>query len=166
MLFKVLDENGHSCNGGDATWPLPEDGKPGEWMPAIQELTPCNSGYHLVRAGGLLDWLGPRIWVAEGRGAHVHKDEHVEVYESARLVQATAWNDHKARLLACEYAERVLPLFEKKYPDDKRPRKAIEMAKMYAGGHVSAEGLAAARDAAWDAARDDQNKRLTAMVVR
>lgn len=31
--------------------------------------------------------------------------------------------------LACDFAERVLPLFEARYPDDKRPREAIEAAR-------------------------------------
>ena len=32
----------------------------------------------------------------------------------------------------CDIAERVLPIFEKTYPEDKRPREAIEAARQYA----------------------------------
>ena len=38
----------------------------------------------------------------------------------------------KLVLIACECAELVLPIFEKAYPKDDRPRKAIEAARAYA----------------------------------
>jgi len=56
------------------------------------------------------------------------------------------------RLFACDCAARVLPIYEAKYPDDMRPREAIETARLYARGEVDSGQLAAARDAAWDAA--------------
>jgi len=31
--------------------------------------------------------------------------------------------------LACDFAEHVLPIFEQEFPDDDRPRKAIEAAR-------------------------------------
>jgi len=55
------------------------------------------------------------------------------------------------RFLACGYAERVLPIFEKKYPEDSRPKDCIEVAKRYAVGEATKEDLDAARAAAWDA---------------
>jgi hypothetical protein len=59
-------------------------------------------------------------------------------------------------------AEQVIDIYEKKYPDDKRPREAIEAAKKCIGLKGAALAAAraagdAARDAAWaagDAARD------------
>src|SRR3990167_10062298 len=36
------------------------------------------------------------------------------------------------KLLACDYAEHVLPLYEAKYPSDSRPRHSIETARRYA----------------------------------
>ena len=56
------------------------------------------------------------------------------------------------RLIAADFAERVLPLFEAEYPDDDRPRKAIEAARAYARGEITKEQMAAAGAAAWDAA--------------
>ena len=38
----------------------------------------------------------------------------------------------KLVLCVCEIAERVLPIFEAEYPDDNKPRKAIEAARRYA----------------------------------
>jgi len=62
---------------------------------------------------------------------------------------------------ACRCAEHVLHFYEDKYPDDKRPRKAIEAAricitdKSWDAAEAAARAAeAAARDAAWAAARD------------
>jgi len=54
------------------------------------------------------------------------------------------------RLFACDCAEHVLPIFEKKYPNDVRVRDCISVARRYANGQATAEE----RDAAWAAARD------------
>ena len=61
------------------------------------------------------------------------------------------------RLLGCDRAERVLPIFESEHPEDLRPRHAIETARRYAIGDASKEelraaGWEAARAAGWDAA--------------
>jgi hypothetical protein len=57
------------------------------------------------------------------------------------------------RLLACDYAERVLSIFESEYPGDHRPRRAIETARRYATGDASKEELASASAAEEDAAK-------------
>jgi hypothetical protein len=61
--------------------------------------------------------------------------------------------EHVMREFACRQAESVLHLYEEKYPDDKRLRKAIDAARAYIRGEISDDELAAARDAARDAAR-------------
>ena len=58
------------------------------------------------------------------------------------------------RLLACDYAEDVLYIFEEKYPDDERPRLAIEAARKYTKGEIDKEELYAAADAVDAVARD------------
>ena len=67
-------------------------------------------------------------------------------------------DESKLRLFACDCAEQVLPLFERDYPEDKRPRMAIEMARRFANGKATREELdaawAAAMAAAWAAAVD------------
>jgi hypothetical protein len=56
--------------------------------------------------------------------------------------------NHKNRIRYAVYAaEQVVEIFEKKHPDDKRPRKAIEAAKA-----VSKKNNEVNRDAATDAA--------------
>ncbi len=70
------------------------------------------------------------------------------------LLHSNFFTDNELRLLACDFAEAVLPIFEKEYPNDNRPRNAIAVARRFANGDSSAEELAAARDAAWAAAGD------------
>jgi len=58
--------------------------------------------------------------------------------------------------IACQYKEHVLHIFEEMYPNDKRPRLAIEAARL-----CLTDNSAAARDAAWDAAASDAAARDT-----
>ena len=51
-------------------------------------------------------------------------------------------------------AERVLPYFEEKYPNDDRPRKAVEAARAWVRGEISLSDVRAAAFAAHAAARD------------
>jgi hypothetical protein len=60
-------------------------------------------------------------------------------------------NLHKIAIYA---AKLVLPIFEKEYPDDKRPRQAIKAKEMWLKGKISDGELDIARDAAWDAIRN------------
>ena len=55
------------------------------------------------------------------------------------------------RLIAADFAERVLHLFENKYPNDDRPRKAIEATRN--GNITDAAAYAASAAAAYAAAR-------------
>lgn len=59
-----------------------------------------------------------------------------------------------ARLLAADFAEHVLYLFETKRPEDHRPRRAIETARRFARGEATDQELLAARGAA-DKAADE-----------
>ena len=60
--------------------------------------------------------------------------------------------DKILRLFACDCAEHVLHIFEEHYPNDKRVRECIDVARRFAAGKATIGELAAARDAAWDAA--------------
>ena len=161
--FKVLSADNRSCNGGstDLAWSLPvenPDGTwtPGEWMPEIQgDLEFCANGYHLTDTEHLLDWLNASVYEAEPSKEMLEGNDKI-VCRSVRLLRKMHWSDRIARLFACDCAERVLPIYEKDYPKDKRPRQAIEVARRYAEGKASDSELAAAwtaaRAAAWDAA--------------
>ena len=71
-----------------------------------------------------------------------------------KMEDRKGWPTRKqAVLLACLFAEDVLPMFEKKYPDDNRPRRAIEIARLWCAGKATLDEIRAAWDAARDAAR-------------
>jgi len=53
------------------------------------------------------------------------------------------------RLLACDFAEMVLPLYESRYPRDMRPRNAIQATRAW----VRDQDAAGATEATWTAAR-------------
>ena len=151
-FYKVLAADGSACHGGSGKWHLPKGKRPGKWMPVIEDIVPCERGYHLVTLAQLPEWLGAVIWIAEGRGEHLEQS-YKHVFSQARLIgKVDSWDERAARLFACDCAERVLPLYETKYPDDTRPRHAIEVARRYAHGNATDEELAAAWDAAGDAA--------------
>jgi len=61
-------------------------------------------------------------------------------------------DDRTRRLFAADCAERVLPIYEKVYPCDDRPRKCIDTARRYANGEATQDELHAARSAAGSAA--------------
>lgn len=141
IFYKVTNLDGTPYHGGSGRWHLPKGSKPGKWMPKITPVVACKSGYHLVTIDQLLNWLGPTIWIAEGKGEHLkQKDKHV--FSEARLVQMTHWNKDSARLFAADCAERVLHIFEERYPTDSRPREAINAARMGITGEVAAAAAA------------------------
>jgi len=57
------------------------------------------------------------------------------------------------QLFACDCAERALPIFEASFPDDKRPRDAINTARRYIAGGAPESEFRVAEAAAWAAAR-------------
>lgn len=60
--------------------------------------------------------------------------------------------DKLSRLIACDIAELVLPVFEDKYPDDNSPRNAIDVARKYANGQATKDELNASAAAAFSVA--------------
>ncbi len=56
-----------------------------------------------------------------------------------------------ASQLAIEFAEQALPIFEKRRPNDARPRNAIQAARDYLDGKISLEELRTCRSHAADA---------------
>jgi hypothetical protein len=87
---------------------------------------------------------------AEARAWAIHAlsicDPELKTWETNRIV------DSLIRLMAADFAEEVLPIWQKYAPDDKRPELAIKAARDFANGRISREALAAAGDAAGDAA--------------
>jgi hypothetical protein len=156
-FYKVLNEDGTCYHGGQGAWPLPtqnEDGTwtPGEWMPALEgELVPCEHGYHVVGLEQLLSWIGPAVFEVEvADSERLQEDDKWVVRGPCRLVRRLPIGDREWRLFACDCAEQVLYLCG----DDQRPARAIAVARRYANGDATQDELAAAWDAALDAAWD------------
>ena len=114
-------------------------------LKAIREEGPCEI------FDDLLDYLGKTRTQAK----HDETPFSLAVVLESNGLDDTLWvldnvikDQRITRLLAADYADRVLHIFEAKYPDDDRPRKAIAAAR-----DLSID--AAARDsdmyAAWDA---------------
>ena len=144
-LFKCLKKGRVGPNAG-FQWP-----KPRTWVKAEGPLSVCENGIHLCRENDLIHWFNDEIYEAEYRGAErIDSDDKIVVREARLTKRLRTWNEKTARLFACDCAERALPIFEKKYPDDKRPRQAIETAREYANGKATKKELVAA----WAAARD------------
>ena len=55
--YKITGLNGEPLNGGSGNWHLPNGKKPGKWMLRVENVVACHSGYHLVEAGGIVEWL-------------------------------------------------------------------------------------------------------------
>ena len=149
-MFKVLNEDGSAYHGGGGKWHLPKGERPGRWMPRIENPVLCWRGYHLVEDAQLLGWLGPAIWVAEGRGQSI-SDGEKSVWQQARLLyRVEGWNERAARLFAADCAEHVAHLYT--LDTEWQPSQTIAVVRRYANGEATQEELAAARSAAWDAA--------------
>jgi hypothetical protein len=118
-----------------------------------KEAHACFGSYHKFAKfkGGVRKW---------GKDTPFPLSEVVEVCGlddalwALKIVLEKQEGDRIARVFACDCAERALPIFEKEYPNDKRPRLAIEVARHYASGQATEEQLTAARAAALAAAAE------------
>jgi len=68
--------------------------------------------------------------------------------------QCTDDNESIYRHMAADFAESVLHIYEADYPNDNRPRLAIQAARDFADGKIDDAAGDAARAAAWAAAGD------------
>jgi hypothetical protein len=139
---------------GDYSDHLPHGTRPGKWLPPITDPRPCARGYHVVRAAYLpAHWghEGSVLYVAEVRGAVVADTDKLAC-EQIRLVSRVGVLTRGVLVaFAADCAERVLPIFEARYPGDDRPRKAIEAARSgdaYAAYDAAIAAAIAANDAA------------------
>jgi len=164
-LYKVLGNKGVAHHGGSGRWHLPHGKRPGKWMPAVKgDIALCSNGYHLIPATSLLEWLGPTLYEAEGRGDQ-QTDSTKLAFREARLIRKFEhWNDRNARLFAADCAARALNRWRedfkaKRLQQDVDPRShaAVVIARQLAIGGVDeaarSAAESAAESAAWSAAR-------------
>ena len=121
----------------------------------LRDKSACESGYRkLAKHLGGINTYGADtpinlLTILESNG----------IDDAIWCLRATEQNcDRVARLMAADFAESVLHIYEKKCPNDNRPRLAIKAARDFANGLIDdsamAAAMAAARDAAMAAARD------------
>ena len=105
----------------------------------LQDLDACREGYEVfIKAHG-----DKTVTLTEAFNSNGWDD--IWWYIGAAYYYFSSEQKRDLRLLAADYAEDVLHIFEKESPEDSRPRQAIQASRDYANGLID--------DAAWDAAR-------------
>ena len=152
-LWKSLSAGLNSYHG-KKKWKI------GKWYKCRGELEMCKNGLHASeRVIDAMQYV-PMECLAkvEVRGENIQGDNK-QCYRKMKIVKTWHWKKEDGVALAIYAAELVIANFEKKYPDDDRPRKAIQAAKKWLrepteenqGAAESAARSAAesARSAAW-----------------
>lgn len=120
--WKFLRE-GFRSKKGNLKWKI------GVWNRVEGKLSMCENGLHCSRS--VFDAFryvrGEILARVECRGDHIIGTDK-ECWREMRVVKAYEWAKKDSVAIAIDAARLVLPIFEKIYPNDKRPRKAIEAA--------------------------------------
>ena len=127
-LYKWLNPD-RTTTYQHSKWPK----RVGVWTPDVSPRL-CERGWHLAIPIGIGEHarVGAVLWVAEGRGASDVQDDKI-AFTSARLVsEVGTLTQEIAVQWAAECAKRTLKHYEDKYPDDKRPREAVNAAIRWA----------------------------------
>ena len=156
LAFKFVHSDLKS-DSGDCQWEI------GEWKEHTEKLELCKSGFHASKNAGDAFYgywdLGERFFLVEYAGK-ILKGEDKLVAQKMRLIKEIDVNISRELAIFC--AEYSLKNYEVEYPNDKRPREAIDAAKNYLK-NPSKENLdklnaarsaaeSAAESAAWSAA--------------
>ena len=121
--------------------------KIGEWKKCDKNLRLCNDGFHCSKKPlDALRWVAGEILAIVETKGDVIKDTDKECWSNMRILKVYKWTKKDSVALSIYSAELVLKNYEKIYPDDDRPRKAIEAAK-----RVLEHDTAKNRSAAWSA---------------
>ena len=130
-----------------------------KWVPGQSRtlkgaIIPCQRGYHASPSlwQALTYAPGPVACRVELSGEIIPHNGDKFAASTRKLIAAVNV-DKDLRLFAADCAEHVLHLFERDYPNDDRPRKAIQAARDFAEGRISDAAREAAWAAAWAAAR-------------
>lgn len=150
-LYKFMRTGLKSDNGKDRDWKI------GEWR-SEKNIKICNSGFHAsktpLQALGYVK--GEIIAQVEVKGESIIEDDK-ECWSDMRIVKAYHWKKEDSVALSIFAAELCIKNYEKVYPNDSRPRDAIEAAKKWlveptkANESAARSAESAARSAAWSA---------------
>ena len=152
--YKFLTSgNTGEYSGFDYTAYLPKRGKPGKWLPKVNEVILCKSGYHGCVKADLFGWYNDSLYIIEFRGKKEKGEDKIAAQEMRFVKKVNGWNEKNLRLAAADIVEKIsLPIWKKYYPDDTTLEDVIDTVRRYANGKATAIELSAARSAAWSAA--------------
>ena len=143
-LYKCF-KKGLKSEHGNIDWKI------GKWQRHKGKLEMCKSGFHASE--NIIDAMGyvkaEEIALVEVKGKHIGQEDK-QCWEYMRISKVWEWKKEDSVSLAIFAAELCIDNFEKEYPDDKRPRQAIEAAKAYLK-NPSEENMSAAGSAALSA---------------
>jgi len=142
--YKFL-KTGYKSKHGDMKW------KVGKWYTHDGGLDMCQSGFHCSK--GIYQAFnyvqGPILAKVEVDGKSIIEDDK-EVWEKMRIIKSWRWTKRDSVLFSIYAASLVLKNFEKKHPNDKRPRQAIQAARRWVNNPTK-KNMSAAESAAWSA---------------
>ena len=125
--------------------------KIGKWYEIKGELEMCQNGFHASEK--ILDAMLyvdlENLAEVEVQGRHLDRGDK-QCWSKMRVIKAWKWENKDSVALSIYAASLVLKNFEDKYPDDKRPRQAIEAARRWLKNPTE-KNRSAARSAAWSA---------------
>ena len=147
---------------------LPRDMKPHgfqyslkKWHKQKGEIQICQNGLHasINIIDAMLHVSAEVIAKVEVRGQSDKRDDK-QAWQEMRIIEAYEWTKEDSIALSIYASRQVIGIYEKEYPQDKRPRKAIEATEEYAKNpteenmekcRTAAEAAASAASAAWAA---------------
>ncbi len=116
----------------------------------LKTLNPCTDSLRRVAKlmGGASKWDGKQVTAADARRAGATFEDII--WAASAIARTNADVERRLRLWMTDCAAHVLHIYEHDYPSDQRPRNAIIATRQCARGQIGAAAMAAA----WDAARD------------
>jgi len=125
--------------------------KIGKWYETKGNLEMCQTGFHCSeKIFDAFQYVQGEIFAEVEINGKNLKQTDKQCWQKMKIIKAYKWTKKDSLKLAIFSAESVIDIYEKKYPDDDRPRKAIEAAKKVLQKDTKAN-RAAAGAAAWAA---------------
>jgi len=162
MRYKFLElEEGNIVSGFNYNfiWEI------GKWYKVKGELEMCQNGFHCSQKP--LDAFsyvhGDILAEVEVRGKSL-KQPDKECWSEMRITKAYRWTKKDSLALTVYSAELVIDNFEREYPNDDRPRKAIQSAKNVLESDTE-KNRKAAMLAAWTAVGAARAARSTTWIA-